>query len=239
MSRENAGTDNIGIRVPLVSSSIDNFTMGGWAWLDTTTGDNAVLTHGKDDAGSSFDGITLVVTGGTISFIRNGIAYHNTATSFGTGAWHHILLERNSGTWKIFYDNTDIGPNNTDNPNNPTQHLGIGCQAENNAIKFRNWDGKLAEMAFWERVLTTAEKTALFNGYAPSFFLKNLVFYAPLIRELTDVKSGNTLTNASTTVADHPKIIYPPAPTSFYTPTAAAATSVKDLIMGGIIPFSR
>ena len=41
----------------------------------------------------------------------------------------------------------------------------------------------------------------------------SLVFYAPLVRTLTqDIRGGLTLTNTNTvTVGDHPRIIYPSA----------------------------
>lgn len=71
------------------------------------------------------------------------------------------------------------------------------------------WDGKIAEFAWWNRILTAEEAAMLGKGYSPLFIPKGLVLYTPLARQTHDLKSGsvNSVTNA--VVAPHPRIIYP------------------------------
>lgn len=67
-------------------------------------------------------------------------------------------------------------------------------------------EGQLAECAIYNTTLTAGEVSALAKGMSPDKVSpQGLVLYAPLVRDLIDMK-GNTLTNNGTTVADHPRI---------------------------------
>ncbi len=82
----------------------------------------------------------------------------------------------------------------------------------NNAGQLRTLDGAIAEFAWWNRLLTDGEGLALTKGFCPLFFPKGLVHYIPLIgNELIDIVGGVALTNTSTTVEAHPRIIRPSA----------------------------
>lgn len=70
-------------------------------------------------------------------------------------------------------------------------------------------DGKIAELAIWNRELTAAEAAILGIGFSPLFIPNGLVFYAPMIRGLQDLKSGNVGTATNAVVYPHPRIIYP------------------------------
>lgn len=80
----------------------------------------------------------------------------------------------------------------------------IGRDAGNNA-----WStGGFAEPAMWNAALTADEAASLAKGFRPpSVRPSALVSYIPLIREIADLKSGIALTDASTTVSDHPRVI--------------------------------
>jgi hypothetical protein len=69
-------------------------------------------------------------------------------------------------------------------------------------------DGKIADAAIWNVALTAAEIASLAKGISPRLIRpQSLVFYAPLIRDLIDVKGGLALTNVNTaTVSPHPRI---------------------------------
>ena len=67
-------------------------------------------------------------------------------------------------------------------------------------------NGNIAEVAIYNRTLTAAEVASLADGMTPDKVSpQGLVLYAPLVRDLIDLK-GNTLTNFSTTVANHPRV---------------------------------
>lgn len=88
-------------------------------------------------------------------------------------------------------------------------------------------DGRIAEFAKWNRVLTAAEAAILGAGYSPLFIPNGLVLYAPLIGRFSpelDVIGGTTGTvSGGTGTANHPRIIYPARNQTRF-PGAAAAT---------------
>lgn len=67
-------------------------------------------------------------------------------------------------------------------------------------------NGRLAELAIYNRVLTQAEATMHAAGFSCRNFPRGLIFYAPLIREVHDIAGGLTGTITGTTVSDHPRI---------------------------------
>jgi hypothetical protein len=71
-------------------------------------------------------------------------------------------------------------------------------------------DGLVAEVGLWNAALTAAEIASLAKGMTcDKVRPQNLVFYAPLVRDLIDQKGGLTITNNNgATVANHPRI-YP------------------------------
>jgi hypothetical protein len=68
--------------------------------------------------------------------------------------------------------------------------------------------GQIAEVGIWSAALTDAEIVSLAKGMTCNLVRpQSLVFYAPLIRNLQDVKGGLTLTNNNTaTVFNHPRV---------------------------------
>ena len=71
-------------------------------------------------------------------------------------------------------------------------------------------DARIAECGIWNAALTAAEIASLAKGMTPDKIRpQSLVFYAPLVRNLQDVKGGLAITNNNAaTVAAHPRI-YP------------------------------
>jgi hypothetical protein len=69
-------------------------------------------------------------------------------------------------------------------------------------------DGRAAEVALWSAALTADEVASLAKGFKPTRIRpQSLVFYAPLIRDLQDVRGGLAITNNnSATVANHPRV---------------------------------
>ena len=69
-------------------------------------------------------------------------------------------------------------------------------------------NGLIAEIGIWNAALTDAEIASLAKGMTPDKIRpQNLVFYAPLVRNLIDQKGGLALTNNNgATVANHPRV---------------------------------
>lgn len=71
-----------------------------------------------------------------------------------------------------------------------------------------NINGSLADIGIWNAALNASEVLSLSRGMScDKIRPQNLVFYAPLIRELDDFARNTTLTNNnSATVSTHPRI---------------------------------
>lgn len=71
-----------------------------------------------------------------------------------------------------------------------------------------NFDGDLSEVAIWNEALTQSEVDSLAKGAAAYLVRPHaLRFYAPMIRDLTDIRGGLAITNTnSATVTTHPRI---------------------------------
>lgn len=70
------------------------------------------------------------------------------------------------------------------------------------------FSGLLSDCAIWNAALTDAEIASLAKGFKPTRIRpQSLVFYAPLLRNLQDIKGGLALINNNgATVADHPRV---------------------------------
>ena len=82
----------------------------------------------------------------------------------------------------------------------------IGQQFSN--VPETTFDGLIAEVGIWNAALTAAEVASLAKGMTcDKIRPQNLVFYAPLVRDLNDQKGGLTITNNNAaTVAAHPRV---------------------------------
>lgn len=71
-----------------------------------------------------------------------------------------------------------------------------------------NFDGDFSEVAMWNEALTQSEVTALAKGAAAYLVRPHaLRFYAPMIRDLIDIRGGLAITNNnSATVTTHPRV---------------------------------
>ena len=75
-----------------------------------------------------------------------------------------------------------------------------------------NWStffgGLIGSTAIWSAALTVAEISSLAKGFSPRRIRpQSLVFYAPLVRNLQDLRNGLALTaDNSPTVANHPRV---------------------------------
>ncbi len=91
----------------------------------------------------------------------------------------------------------------------------------------RLMEGKVAEVAIWNRVLSDDEIGALHKSYSPRFFPSGLIFYAPLIRPGKDEVGGLLASVSGTPVPyQHPGIIRPSAQIiQFLTPMGVLAAT--------------
>lgn len=175
---------------------------------DFATTQRCTLFARGDIAG---DPVRLQVQGNT------GTATVFTSTGWTANTWNHAC-----GTGKItdsfpfqefaVYLNAggkDTAASNVGAPSSAWSSTSIGVQYSNGGINAGSYfDGLIAEAGIWNVALTDDEIASLAKGMTCNLVRpQSLVFYAPLIRDLQDVKGGLTLTNINTaTVADHTRV---------------------------------
>ncbi len=218
MAREfNGSTDRIDYGSVFDPSGSD-VSVACWVYPDALSSSQRLwVAH---DSGDSSLGCMLFTDSVDLAFFRKWSTawerrYRYGAGGLGTGSWQHVVGTSTSGGrasgMELYVDGAVPGSTDTDTGSgSETAHSGswsLGGQIYDDSA---NLDGKLAEVAVWDRILDAAEITALAKGFAPPFFLRGLRFYVPLIgRKDCDLAAGKTPTYDGTTVAVHPRIIYP------------------------------
>ena len=113
-----------------------------------------------------------------------------------------------SSTSRTAYINGVVGATNTTNigSQNAANTITIGARWNGSLGNYYNND--ISEVGIWNVALTAAEIASLAGGMTcDKVRPQSLVFYAPLVRNLQDVKGGLTITNNNTaTVAAHPRV---------------------------------
>jgi hypothetical protein len=148
------------------------------------------------------DPIEAICQPGTVSAV-----VAKTTTGYTAGAWQHACGVFTSSTSRTAYLNA--GSSGTDTQSaTPTglNQIKIGMRV--NVTPGLFFDGLIAEVGIWNAALTAAEVASLADGMTcDKVRPQNLVFYAPLVRDLIDAKGGLTITNNNgATVANHPRV---------------------------------
>lgn len=123
--------------------------------------------------------------------------------------WQHAGGRWASSKSRIAYLNGTAGTEdtNTEESSNWNQ-IAIGARYNGAWGPFNSVNVEIAEAAIWSVVLTDAEIASLAKGFSPRRIRpQSLVFYAPLLRNLQDLRGGLALTNNNTaTIANHPRV---------------------------------
>lgn len=139
----------------------------------------------------------------------NGTAAATTTTSHQPNAWNHAAFIATSNTSRTVYLNGGGANTNTVNysVSNTMNRFEVGRFVDS----FDNYiTGQVADVGIWNAALTADDVLSLSRGIAASYIRpQSLVFHAPLIRDLIDVRRGVPITNTNgATVAVHPRMYY-------------------------------
>lgn len=126
-------------------------------------------------------------------------------TRYAANTWNHCASLYSSTTSRTSLLDGASGTTNTTNTG--ASSVADMIIASNGSISAL-LNGRMAEVAIWSANLNAAEIVSLAKGFKPTRIRpQSLVFYAPLVRNLQDVRAGLALTNNNTaTVADHPRV---------------------------------
>jgi hypothetical protein len=132
------------------------------------------------------------------------------ATTVSANTLYHAAAVFESFVSRIIYVNgTNDGSNTTNQSpdfSNPDEIL-VGARRGSGGVGLY-FSGDIAEVGIWNVALTADEIASLADGITCDKVRPSaLVFYAPLVRNLQDVRGALTITNNNTaTVAVHPRV---------------------------------
>ena len=134
----------------------------------------------------------------------------NSTTSFSANTWSHACGVLSSSASRSVYLNAGgVATETTNLATTGLTQTSIGAQRFSTFPSGASFmGGQIAEVGIWNAALTAAEIASLAKGMTPDKIRpQNLVFYAPLVRDLQDVKGGLTITNNNAaTIANHPRV---------------------------------
>lgn len=138
------------------------------------------------------------------------------------GTWNHWIWRHAGGELVLYKDGILAALTASGNSTGITNSLRLGNVSGSGFL-----EGDVAELAFWNVSLQDDECAALGKGFSPRMIRPaSLTGYWPLGGRASperDLRAGRALTLTGTTVADHPRVIYPRAPTVGMPAAAAAA----------------
>jgi hypothetical protein len=153
-------------------------------------------------------------------------------TILNTAQWYHVAATNDvsdttaSTSIKVYLDGTEeayfssvngTGPQPTDNDD-----WVIGIEDGGGSNEF---DGDIAEVGLWERILSDSEIAALATGAAPNMMINGLAGYYSLRRNVYEMmgQGAPVTTRGTPDVTDHPPGIYYPSNMLTLGRTAGAA----------------
>ncbi|KKK75630.1 hypothetical protein LCGC14_2871780, partial [marine sediment metagenome] len=160
-------------------------TFSCWCYCDAITTSEVIFSimnaGGPETTGLLFylfssnrDIQFYIYTSGTACYRKT-----NTAV-FNTGEWFHLLLTWNGS---LTATNIHIYINNSEPGYATTQNSGGTATICDGTWNTGSWpeenlplDGKIANVGWWDRVLSASERTILSKGYTPRHIMKGLKF---------------------------------------------------------------
>ena len=229
MARDFNGTSDKIVSSTTAMNVSDNWTLAAWINIEalptTGSGNSAfdmVVYNGHDgtglptpDTGYGF-GVGLPGnTGSKLIGLYGGISWMESAHTFAAAdTWVHVVMRRSGTMLRYFINGAQDTFGDTRNPTAPGTGASFTIGAQDRDTEGVIWffDGRIAEVAAWDRAVSDAEITSLSKGFSPLFFTRNLQAYYPLIGNTSpevDWKNGKTATVTGTTAYPHPRIYYP------------------------------
>ena len=174
-----------------------NATGALYPYIVVSDGANASRVNVVANADGTF-GANQIDSAGTLGGNGGGTYSANT--------WIHLCSVFTSASSRSLYANGSLVGTNTTTVGSSNSYTRITIGGNHVQTFFTN--GLIAEVGIWNVALTAAEVASLAKGMTcDKVRPQSLVFYAPLVRNLQDVRGGLTITNNNTaTVANHPRV---------------------------------
>jgi hypothetical protein len=196
-----------------ITTGTGDVTLACWFNSASNTASQALMVIDRIDAlgryilsaNGDLAGDPVVANSGNNTTVRSA----QTTTGYTVNQWAHAAGVFSGASSRTAYINGGSSGVNTDTHSfsGSPDRLRVGAlfyTSINSPI-----NGIIAEAAIWNVALTADEIASLANGFTPDQIRpQSLRFYAPLVRNLQDLRGGLAITNNNAaTVATHPRII--------------------------------
>lgn len=199
--------------VPSAPALASPMTLAVWGRPSSMTGTRTLLAIGQTPAATRHrNQIVMLSTGAVrLATISSSTATVDTTSTSTTNTWVHVAGVVTSLSSRTIYMNGANAVTNTTTiaAYNTFTEMGIGAQQSSTASTYENyWAGDLAEVGIWNVALSADEIFSLGKGISCNKIRPQaLVFYVPLIRNISDTSRAISITNTnSATVSNHPRI---------------------------------
>jgi len=211
MSRHfNGTTQSLSRTTPVTTAVNTDVTISAWVNSEeTSTAERIAVTNGH----GSGAGYSIGQATGRWEILCGLVGRLDSGVTVVTGVWKHLLatMVGATHTWQIYVNGVAAGSSGVLSPSAPSGGFDVGRQNEGGSDQ-RFWLGQIAQVAVWDRVLSSAEISALAAGatasvYAPTAYYKITGTDNPEL----EAAGGTSLTlnNAPPAGASDPVIITP------------------------------
>jgi hypothetical protein len=188
-------------------------TLSAFGRSSNTTDNQSLLSI--CEAGTNQKVFFVSMSGGVVGdpsamlTIGTSTQYATSSSGYSANIWGSVVGLSENASNRTIYLNGGSAVTNTGNAGDPLGLAQVWIGAFNSSIGPGNlFSGDIAECAIWNIALTAEEVASLAKGFKPSRIRpQSLVFYAPLLRNVQELRQGFTLTPVNgPTVADHPRV---------------------------------
>jgi hypothetical protein len=184
------------------------FTISAWSRIPDLNSNKTIVSLNS----STKNIFQFYIAGNTVSFYIEdstpGFTQPQAPLAVVANTWFHVAaVEASATSHKAVLNGTSSQTTTTSETPTGINGVTIGVGFYDGSFS-SYMTGQIAEVGIWSAALTDAEIVSLAKGMTCNLVRpQSLVFYAPLIRNLQDVKGGLTLTNNNTaTVFNHPRV---------------------------------
>jgi RHS repeat-associated protein len=131
------GTNQTAYTTSIPTNVTNNFTMEGWAYVNSASNGQIIASNGYDSGGGGGgSGWSIMIANGRWYVLYNMVVMQDTGVAVTTNTWHHVAIVRDNGTSKFYLNGAQIGSNLATSPTVPTSMFAVGGQANSTTPTF-------------------------------------------------------------------------------------------------------
>jgi hypothetical protein len=225
MAIEFSGTNqNVSRTSGVVGFDVAQRTVAFWFWADATGTGQVIFTSASSLAsGQSADTVSTNAPAASgfrlfYQFRWTVVAGWQVNTDLSTGQWYHVAVTYDRGATTndptIYVNGISAAFTETTAPSGTAKTGQVAYRFGEAAAGTADFDGRVSDFGWWDRLLSAAEVAALAKGYAPSFFCRGLRLDMPFTGRHSpepERRQGAAGTVTGATYVDGPRIIRPMA----------------------------